>query len=885
MASSSDTEKAYHVFLSFRGADLRKSFVSHLYQALKQKGIHTFRDNEELEKGDEISPVLMKAIEESCIAIIVFSDDYASSRWCLEELAKIMECREPKNLTVLPVFYKVDPREVREGRNSYQRALNKHESKLGKNSEKVLRWKKALFAAGNLSGWHLNDGDESKLVQRIVIFISTQLRRTPLHVADYPVGIDSQVVKLRGMLNLESTDDVLIMGLWGPGGIGKTTLAKAIYNDVFRLFEGSSFLAHVRENSKNYKDLVALQEKLLNDVLLPEKHLGVFNVDDDLIRQRLGRKKVLIILDDVDSLHQLRALAGKDKWFGNGSRIIITTRDSHLLTSRDIDQDHVYEVTVLNDDKARELLGKYAFPTHQKLKIRTEIVNGVLDHAKGLPLALEVLGSFLRNRGEAEWVSTLRRLSRFPNKTINDVLKISYMGLEEDHKEIFLHIACFFKGWTTNYIDEILYSCDFEPTIGLKVLSERSLIKINYGTLEMHDLIQSMGMHIVKQECDDPRRRSRLWLYEDVVDVLSRDTGDCDVKAIVLNPPVPIEISVSGDAFIKMRRLMLLILRNVSFQAPICLPNEVRWFEWPGAPRFPEFASGPKKLVRLDLSKGMMTIVPKPLEVSIYVHRPFYYPLHLHDRQLKDINFSSCNLLVHTPDISCAPNLEKLKLHGCRNLVGVHESIANHDNLQWVNLAFCSKLRNLPKELKSKNLHALNLHGCKKIERFPDIPHKLENLKGVTLCGTAIKELPESIGNLVSLESMDLKECSNLVALPSNIYKLQNLTVLRLTGCENLVGFPKLENSADPCIEPKLSKLQYTYLRGSMQIKIVWTSNSIGKDEYGSVGRCFVVSMGKKLAKEAIRREVNSADLHDNAFSLLVSSRFPFSKNKLTTRS
>ncbi|XP_010058799.2 TMV resistance protein N-like [Eucalyptus grandis] len=158
MASSSNTEKAYDVFLSFRGADLRKSFVGHLYQALNQKGIHTFRDNEELKKGDQISPALMKAIEESCIAIIIFSDDYASSKWCLEEVAKIMECREPKNLTVLPVFYKVDPREVRQGRHSYQRALNKHESKLGKNSEKVTRWKEALFAASNLSGWHLNDG-------------------------------------------------------------------------------------------------------------------------------------------------------------------------------------------------------------------------------------------------------------------------------------------------------------------------------------------------------------------------------------------------------------------------------------------------------------------------------------------------------------------------------------------------------------------------------------------------------------------------------------------------------------------------------------------------------------------------------------------------------
>ncbi|XP_039157696.1 toll/interleukin-1 receptor-like protein [Eucalyptus grandis] len=225
MASSLKPERIYDVFLSFRGAELRRNFVGHLYQALNQNGIYTFLDNEELERGDKISPMLMEAIEESHIAIIVFSEDYASSRWCLEEVAKIMECKEQGNLTVLPVFYKVDPREVREGRESYRRALDKHESKFGKDSDKVKRWKEALFNAGSLSGWNLNDGDESKLIQEIVKWISCHRDQMPLHVAKHPVGIESRVVMLKSMLNLESDDDVVMVGLWGQGGIGKTTLA------------------------------------------------------------------------------------------------------------------------------------------------------------------------------------------------------------------------------------------------------------------------------------------------------------------------------------------------------------------------------------------------------------------------------------------------------------------------------------------------------------------------------------------------------------------------------------------------------------------------------------------------------------------------------------
>ncbi|XP_039157818.1 toll/interleukin-1 receptor-like protein [Eucalyptus grandis] len=132
--------------------------------------------------------MLMKAIEELRIAIIVSSEDYASSKWCLEEVVKIMECKEQRNLTVLPVFYKVEPRVVRKGRMSYRRALNKHESNFRKDSEKVKRWKKALSNAGNLSGWHLNDEDESKLIQEIVKRISSHLDRAPLHVAKHRLG-------------------------------------------------------------------------------------------------------------------------------------------------------------------------------------------------------------------------------------------------------------------------------------------------------------------------------------------------------------------------------------------------------------------------------------------------------------------------------------------------------------------------------------------------------------------------------------------------------------------------------------------------------------------------------------------------------------------------
>ncbi|XP_039155695.1 TMV resistance protein N-like [Eucalyptus grandis] len=133
----SQRRRNYDVFLSFRGTDVRNYFLGHLYTALVQSGINTYMDSEDLKKGEQISPALMEAIKESQIAIVVFSKDYASSPWCLEEVVNIMECKEQRGLMVIPVFYKVEPREVRGQKQGYGEAMAKHEVKFGKDSEKV----------------------------------------------------------------------------------------------------------------------------------------------------------------------------------------------------------------------------------------------------------------------------------------------------------------------------------------------------------------------------------------------------------------------------------------------------------------------------------------------------------------------------------------------------------------------------------------------------------------------------------------------------------------------------------------------------------------------------------------------------------------------------
>jgi hypothetical protein len=157
-SSNSTPQWKYDVFLSFRGKDTRNSFTDHLYAALKQKGIVTFRDEEKLETGKSISPELMQVIEESRFAIVILSKNYASSTWCLDELVKIVGCMKEIGTTVLPVFYDLDPSNVRKQTGTFGQAFAKHEEHFKDNIKKVQTWRIALGEVANLKGWHLQNG-------------------------------------------------------------------------------------------------------------------------------------------------------------------------------------------------------------------------------------------------------------------------------------------------------------------------------------------------------------------------------------------------------------------------------------------------------------------------------------------------------------------------------------------------------------------------------------------------------------------------------------------------------------------------------------------------------------------------------------------------------
>ena len=154
-ASSSTPQWKYDVFLSFRGEDTRRGFTDHLYRALDKKGICTYRDDEKLERGKTIRPELLKAIEESRFAVVVFSRDFASSTWCLDEVSKIAECMKGTGQTAIPIFYDVEPSEIRKQKGAFEKAFAEHEEVFKNNLGTVNKWREALTEIADVSGWDL----------------------------------------------------------------------------------------------------------------------------------------------------------------------------------------------------------------------------------------------------------------------------------------------------------------------------------------------------------------------------------------------------------------------------------------------------------------------------------------------------------------------------------------------------------------------------------------------------------------------------------------------------------------------------------------------------------------------------------------------------------
>ncbi|KAF7849684.1 hypothetical protein BT93_L0392 [Corymbia citriodora subsp. variegata] len=767
----------YDVFLSFRGPDTRNGFTNCLYHGLRDAGIRVFLDDEELRVGKEIGGELSKAQDNSQIFIPVFSKGYANSSWCLREVAHMVKCTSNSDgkKEILPIFYNLDPDDVKLKTKLYKGAMTKHTKKFG--SDELKRWENALVEVARIKGWVLKGKGQQEQIESIVEEVSRKLNTRHRIVTEHLVEDTAQLEAIMKLLDVGS-GGVRFVGIHGMGGVGKTTLAKVMFNKLSIHFERSGFLEDVRASSQPHGGLLELQKKLLSNLAGDAVANQIKDVDGGvrMIKKALINKKVLIVLDDLDKKEQLEKLAAKSDWFRSGSRIIITTRDeSILMTQVGSSNEKVlyqpkeilrYEVHEMRFDLALHLFYKHAFKSDYDFEEYDGLSREIVRTVGMLPLAVVVIGSNLfdwsKDLGHSDkrevWDETLKKLKEGPFEDVRDTLMISYERLEDKHQEVFLDIACFFINVDKTYPVIMWKDLGFFPSIAMRVLSQRSLIKIrDDNRFWMHDQVRDFGRYIVLRVY--PRKFCRVWIREDALKLLEGKKRSEDVEALSLTSD-GYNHNIAFKELAALPNLRFLQVKDIDLFGNFNnLLSELRWFSWEITHKefYAESFHFPSLIV-LDLSRS-----------NIEDDWDGWSQIQM-AKKLKVLDLSDCTKLRRTPNFSNFTSLETLILVRCTNLITIHPSISELQLLETLNIRGCSSLGKLPEEVCS-------LQSLKQII----MPQNFQPLK-----------LPERFGNLKSLSSFDLNKNPNIYQLPNSIGGAATLTRLTLRGC---VGIKELPSS------------------------------------------------------------------------------------------
>ncbi|KAK2967385.1 hypothetical protein RJ640_002165 [Escallonia rubra] len=519
-------------------------------------------------------------------------------------------------------------------------------------------------------------------------------------------------------------------------------------------------------------------------VLANEKYCSI------KINQAICSKRVLVVLDDVDKLDQFDELLGT-RVFYPGSKIIITTRRKGLLRAHAAHK--VHRVEILGCDESLELLSWHAFGQDHPVDGYVEQSERLVRRCNGLPLALQVLGSSLQGKSKDIWVDALSKLEEIPHTKIQKVLEISYDTLQDDNdKNLFLHIACFFIGEEKDDTVKILEKCNLHPTVGIDSLIGQCLLTVEQGNkLMMHQLIQEMGKEIVRKESPkEPGRRSRLWCHKDSI---------CDEEYTT----TPTQLC---KAYWELQglpeKIKMVVLAWIPFKTPIDISLE--------------------NLVKLDLRHSKLEQFWRGYKCLGF---------------LKTLDLSHSQRLARTFNFSRLPNLEKLILKGCVGLLEVCESIGFLKGLELLDLEDCTSLKKLPRNMGLLNfLQELNISGC---SNLVDLPVELGKMKSLSMlrannlflkpltsatgevkswltffqpwvskperslrnilvslpnslvdlsfrnCNLSDDSFPKSFGNLSSLRKLDLSH-NPICSLPDCIRSLNRLAYLGLDDCTRL---------------------------------------------------------------------------------------------------
>ncbi|KAG2272876.1 hypothetical protein Bca4012_075156 [Brassica carinata] len=866
----------HHVFPSFHGKDVRRGFLTYLLKEFREKAIDVFIDND-IERSKLIGPELTEAIRGSLIALVLITRNYASSTWCLNELVEIMTCWEEDKQTVEVIFYEVDPSDVRKQKGDFGAVFEKTCAE--KSTEEVERWRQALQIVAQLAGYHTSKyDDDAVMIETIVTDISNKFNdSTTSNDSNSLVGIGTHIKEIESLLSLES-DEVRMVGIWGPSGIGKTTIASALYKELSCKFTHAAFIESIEGKfEQNYRDAYAfklhLQEQLLSKTLnqkgLKVDHLGV-------AKARLKDKKVLIVLDDVDDLKQLEAMTDQTCWFGPQSRIIITTKDKKLLVAHEIN--HIYQVGFPSTSEALKILCLSAFRQNSPSSGFEDMAIEVTRLAGRLPLGLCVFGAYLRGLSRDHWINALPRLRTSLDGEIGKVLRVSYEALCEEDQGLFLHIACFFKGESINDMVDCLAESRLNVDHGLQILVDKCFISIHgwRRQLVVHNLLEQLAKDIVRKQSDDPGKRQFLVDAQDICYVLEENAGTETIRGIDFDlSEVKRDLIIDERAFEGMSSLQFLRFkkRGLYNNTKLLLPRglkfkvrKLRLLEWD---QFP-LTCFPREFQLRCLVKLIM--------VSSRLEKLWEGPIPLPCLNLMELSYSK--YLKELPDLSNATNLKKLIAVCCSSLSEI-SSIGKSTSLQELHLPVCDKLIVIPSSIGNAiNLNTLNVRACYGVVDLPSSIWSLKKLRKLFLIGSKIRLGPQ-LRSFPDI-SCDITEFSmtdtEIEEFPSSIMAFSCLRDL-CVNAKRLEVFPdvpdtienlELNNARIEEIPPSiqnLSRLTYLRMHRCKKLKVLPTNVNLQ-----SLSLLFLSSCTQLRTFPEISTSISILDLSDTAIEEVPSS-------------
>ncbi|XP_040934260.1 disease resistance protein TAO1-like isoform X3 [Gossypium hirsutum] len=719
---------------------------------------------------------------------------------------------------VLPIFYHVDPSDVRNSGGHFKTSFEEHESE--QPADRVQQWKTAFAEVGKLKGWHIEGGKfdrpETEYIENVVEYVIKKLTNIKSGSASEElVGIDDQK---RTILKLIKQKDCRVIGLWGMGGQGKTTLAEAVYKKISLEFESCCFLQNVREEIEK-QGKKSLRNELLSKLLKSDVDIDTPTVGSTSIQDRLKNKKVLVVLDDISDPNQIDCMGVTVKRLGSGSKIIITSREKQVLKSGGADT--IHEVKALTKNDSLQLFSTFAFKQLNPEVDFRDLSGKFVEYSQGSPLALRVLGCNLYGRTINDWESEMEKLGEYSHPEIFVVLKSSYDGLGMVEKNIFLDIACFFKGEPIKRTKHVL-SCYRGVEDAISKLVSKCLINIssssstyNEDIISMHDMLEKLGKDIIRQKSKTPGKCRRLWSHEHIKQVLKYNQGTDRIQGMKLNMSHMDKLLLRPFVFENMTNLKYIIFyspKNSELYTNqgdiVSLPDELKYFQWDGYPcKSLSSSFNPKNLVILKLRHG-------DIEQLWDGHQELV--------NLREIYVAYCNNIRKICNLSRAINLEILDCSYCESLVEVGNEGDRMDfvNLRKINFNGCMSLTKIPNLLRAINLEYLYCSDCKSLVELwnGDDCVDFVNLRKINFNGCVSLTKILNFSRAINLEYLYCSDCKSLVELwnGDDCVDFVNLREINFNGCVNLRKILNLSRAIN---------LEYLYCSDCKSLVELWNGD------------------------------------------------------------